>query len=269
MVKLLALAVAPGFFLMLYLYHRDRYEREPLGLVVRTFLGGALATLPVLALGRWVTQPAAHMLGIHGMGALLWQAWVEAALAEEAAKLAAVWWLAYRNPNLNEPFDGIVYAAAASLGFATLENLLYVLAGGVATGLVRAVLAVPAHAAFGVTMGYYVGRARFAPAPGRRLALWALALAVPVAMHGLYDVLAMQLEFQVAVSLLLPLVAFFWMRAVGEMAESEASSPFAPGRLRLAGPCPGCGTRLVAGGRYCHQCGRPVAGQAAVQSDLA
>jgi hypothetical protein len=81
--------------------------------------------------------------------------------------------------------DGVVYGTAASLGFAALENILYVSEGGFGLAVMRAVTAVPGHALLGVIMGFYVGRARFDPERRRR---WLrLALVIPILLHGLYD----------------------------------------------------------------------------------
>jgi RsiW-degrading membrane proteinase PrsW (M82 family) len=67
----------------------------------------------------------------------------------------------YNNKNFNEPFDGIVYAVIVSMGFATIENIIYVFQYGFATGILRLFTAVPAHAAFGILMGYFLGKAKF------------------------------------------------------------------------------------------------------------
>ncbi|MCG0239629.1 MAG: PrsW family glutamic-type intramembrane protease [Firmicutes bacterium] len=268
-VELLALAVAPGLFLLLYLYLKDRHEPEPLALVTRTFFAGALMAVPVVAVGEFVLVPAAEAMGLPG-GRLWpwWQAFVTAGLLEETCKLAAVWFVAYRNPNLNEPYDGILYAAAASLGFATIENVAYVVPqADLSVGVARAVLAVPAHAMFGVAMGYYLGRAKFKPPGLRRRLMGAAALAVPVVLHGVYDLLVQDAGDQLAFILLYPLVAFLWVRGLRQVDELLARSPFSrqPGRqVYLASRCPRCGTPLVAGARFCFHCGRPVAPEAAV-----
>jgi len=267
--ELLALAVAPGLFLLLYLYLKDHHEREPLALVTRTFFAGALMAVPVAVVGEQVLAPVAEAMSLPG-GRLWpwWQAFVAAGLLEESFKLAAVWWVAWRNPNLNEPYDAILYSAAASLGFATIENIAYVLSqSDVSVGIARAVLAVPAHAMFGVAMGYYLGRAKFKPPGLRRRLMGAAALAVPVLLHGLYDLLVLDPGDQLAFILLYPLVAFLWVRGLRQVDEHLARSPFSrqPGRqVYLASRCPRCGTPLVAGARFCFHCGRPVAPEAAV-----
>jgi RsiW-degrading membrane proteinase PrsW (M82 family) len=104
---------------------------------------------------------------------------------EEFSKFAFVRFILYRNKNFNEPFDGIVYAVMVSMGFATLENVFYVFNFGYTTGVLRMFTAVPAHATFGILMGYYLGLAKFSHTRGLILTL--VALLVPTAFHGAYD----------------------------------------------------------------------------------
>jgi RsiW-degrading membrane proteinase PrsW (M82 family) len=108
-----------------------------------------------------------------------------AAFSEELFKYLALYVVIWKSPEFNEKFDGIVYATYVSLGFAAVENLLYVMDGGMSTGLLRAITAVPAHAIFGITMGYYFGLARFYEKQARQLKIKALAF--PILLHGIYD----------------------------------------------------------------------------------
>ncbi|MGE5590370.1 MAG: PrsW family glutamic-type intramembrane protease [Bacillota bacterium] len=232
------LAIAPAAALLMFVYLRDRYEREPKRLVFIVFLTGALAILPA------VIVESALMAVWPGAG-VLYVAFVAAGLVEEGAKWAAVRLTAYRSRQFNEPMDGIVYAAAASLGFATVENLLYVGAGGVATGLTRAFLAVPGHAFFGVAMGYYLGLARFAPDPRSRRWAWSLSLGVPILLHGLYDSLLLSGN-AILPWLVLPLVAGLWFSALRQIRLAEAGSPFRPPHWRFRGVFRGWRPRLFA-----------------------
>src|SRR5262245_10398777 len=138
---LVAAAVAPAAFLLYFVYIRDRYEREPLGLVLRVYLVSLLAVIPAVILelagGAAIdrTDPGSALV----QQAVL--AFLVVALAEEGTKLAFLIWLAYRRAEFNEVYDGIVYAVAVGLGFATTENILYVFTGGsVGGGIVIAVV---------------------------------------------------------------------------------------------------------------------------------
>lgn len=274
MLILTAVAIAPGLALMIYLYTRDRYEKEPPALVVRTFAAGVVAVVPVLILDFLIAKPVGVLLiGPDEFRSRLWTAFVTAGLVEEFCKLAMVYLAAYRNPQLNEPYDAVLYAAAGSLGFATLENILYVLESGVGTGIIRALLSVPGHALFGVIMGYYLGLAKFSPDRAHRGWNMFMALLVPTMLHGLYDALAFNAEYLVAVLLLIPLMAYLWVRGLRVIRATLAVSPFRPVRLlvgtsssprpgHVIGPCLNCGRRVVREARFCHHCGIPLLSEA-------
>jgi RsiW-degrading membrane proteinase PrsW (M82 family) len=106
-------------------------------------------------------------------------------VCEELPKWIAFLFI-YRWNEFDEPLDGVVYGVALALGFATVENVLCVVRDGLATGVLRALFAVPAHALFGAVMGFYFGRAKFG-AKARARALVGFALAAAVALHGAYD----------------------------------------------------------------------------------
>lgn len=179
---LLLLAVAPGALIALYVYVRDKYEREPFGLLAWTAGLGAFAAV--------IAGPLETLFPYPEASATLLAAAVNATLVvgpiEEILKFFAVRFFAYQSVEFNEPFDGIVYCVIASMGFATLENLMYVLAHGTGVGLERAFVSVPGHAAFGAIMGYYLGRAKF-EAPANAVRLQVIGVALAALAHGLFD----------------------------------------------------------------------------------
>ena len=179
----LLLAIAPGVAICLFVYSRDRYEKEPLiGLVISFLLGMLCTFIPLLA--QWI---AGDLLGARRHIFLSYAvfAYLVVALSEEGSKFLMLRFYAYPKRIFNEPFDGIVYSVMIGMGFATVENIEYVLHYGVRTGLVRFFLSVPAHAAFAVLMGYYVGLARF----NREDAAWLMGkgLLIAVFFHGSFD----------------------------------------------------------------------------------
>ena len=155
---LLAISSAPGACIILYIYLKDKHEKEPVGLLAKSFLYGMLSILVTLVLSyplemflptdeQNVSQQAVH-------------AFILVALVEEFSKFIFVRGILYNNPHFNEPFDGIVYSVMVGMGFATVENILYVSEGGIGTAVLRMFTAVPAHATFAVLMGYYLGKAK-------------------------------------------------------------------------------------------------------------
>lgn len=168
------LAVLPSITLAAILYVNDKHEKEAHTALIWAFACGVLSIVPAVAIGL--------PLGEHGA---FFNAFISAALIEECCKFLFLRWIFYRKSYFNEPYDGIIYAAFISLGFATLENIMYVYQGGVAVAFVRMFMAVPGHAIFGVIMGYYAGLAKFNPKKENKYLLTGLGLAVLV--HGLYD----------------------------------------------------------------------------------
>lgn len=173
MLELLALAIAPALFILLYIWKKDRYEPEPLHLIAWVFFLGALSTIPALILEYPFPEGVVSSAVI-------------APVAEELVKFSVVFLVMYRHPEFDEPMDGIVYATAASLGFATVENILYVLEGGIGVGILRAVMSVPGHVIFSCIWGFALGMAKFHPESSRtRIILTGLFGAM--LLHGIYN----------------------------------------------------------------------------------
>lgn len=184
--NLIILALAPVLIIAGYIYFRDKYEKEPIKLLLFALLAGGLTVIPILFVERFL---AGFTNSFPGLLSAAWNAFVVAAFSEELFKYLALFLLIWKSPEFNEKFDGIVYAVFISLGFAAVENVLYVIQGGISTGLMRAVTAVPAHAIFGVTMGFYFGMAKFYAKQQKTLKF--KALAYPILLHGIYDFIIM------------------------------------------------------------------------------
>ncbi len=220
--NLAIIALAPVLIIALYIYVRDKYEREPLVWLLLALLGGCLITLPVIFVENALSFPLSHL---KGYPAAAWNAFVVAAFTEEVFKFAALFILFWQNREFNEKFDGIVYACFISLGFAGVENILYVTDGGVVVGLTRAFTAVPAHALFGVMMGYQFGLARFYPAERSRRLM--LALLVPALLHGIYDFILMS-GHPYLLFVFLPYLVFLWIFGFRRIRDLSRRSIFRP-----------------------------------------
>lgn len=179
---LIAAAIIPSFILMAWFHRRDR-NREPLKVLWGTAGLGVLSVIPVLIVvstyGKLI-----HSIEAPWTNGIM-TAFFSAAIPEEFFKFLVLVLFAARLRDFDEPMDGVVYGVAASLGFATIENILYVSQGGWVVAVLRAVTSVPAHALFGAVMGVYVGRAKFQPT--RRNWYLGQALFWPILLHGLYD----------------------------------------------------------------------------------
>jgi protease PrsW len=180
---LLSLALAPGIAIAIYIYLKDRHEREPIKLLLMSFFYGVLSTIITLLISWPLTKSVS--IDPTSITDQFINAFFLVALVEEFSKFLFVRFILYNNKNFNEPFDGIVYALMVSMGFATLENVLYTFQYGVTTGVLRMFTAVPAHATFGILMGYFLGLAKFTHR--RELYYASLALLVATLFHGAYD----------------------------------------------------------------------------------
>jgi protease PrsW len=191
---LLVLAIAPAVALFLFFYLRDKYQKEPLGILLATFGLGAASLVPAaltsLSLQRltgWCSDTPNLLHAFLG-------AMIIVGLVEEGAKFIVVRFYAYHRPEFDEPYDGIMYSVMAALGFATLENILYVFSNGAGAGVMRALISMPSHAFDGVLMGYFLGEAKFARNDRTGNWLSALGFALAVTAHGLYDFIVFSLD---------------------------------------------------------------------------
>jgi RsiW-degrading membrane proteinase PrsW (M82 family) len=217
-VILIIIALAPGTFLVWYFYHRDRYEPEPKLKIVRIFFLGALMVIPAAIaemLIANVTKIATHSL-LH----IFVLSFIIIAPIEELLKYFAVRRWIYNSLEFDEAMDGIVYTVSASLGFATAENLVYVVSLGTGTGITRAFLTVPGHALFGALMGSYIGRAKFNPVKETQLLTTGVVLAI--FCHGLYDFLALSRSAFSSLIILLLGILVLWTRRQLKKAERES-----------------------------------------------
>lgn len=181
---LLALAIAPGLAISLYIFFKDQYNREPRRHLVISFFLGILSAGIALIAETFLMDISRNVLPASILNTAI-QAFLFVALVEEWCKYIMVRSYAFPQPEFDEPFDGIVYAVMVSMGFATIENIGYVMEHGYPTAFLRMFLAVPAHASFAIIMGYNMGKAKFAGS--RRLAYIVKGLFWAVFWHGSYD----------------------------------------------------------------------------------
>lgn len=211
---LLFLALLPPLIFLLRLIGADANEPEPFDMILFAIGLGVISTFPA-SLVEWLLDfiPIFAMDGF--VGAAI-KSFVQVSPAEEACKLAVVLLFVWKNRNFNEENDGIVYVTASAIGFAMLENILYVFDGealtGVMTSFARALTSIPLHTFCGVIMGYYVGRARFAPTrkDANRHILKGFLIAWFI--HGLYDTFAIaNSSVNGSATLIIPLVVVLFL----------------------------------------------------------
>ncbi|MDI6718341.1 MAG: PrsW family glutamic-type intramembrane protease [Methanomicrobiales archaeon] len=210
-----AIGFAPGVFWLWYFYSRDRIEPEPRAMVARIFLYGILIAFPV-AIIEGILAGVAGILFTSAIGAFLLAVAI-APLVEEYAKFCVVRNTVYENREFSEPMDGILYGAAAALGFAAIENAWYILyaflsspVDAVTTYTFRALVSVPAHPLISSMWGFSLGQAKFGAAPNPEGAI-VRGLLLAMFFHSVFNLLASIQLFIGLVALVFFLVPILWL----------------------------------------------------------
>jgi len=204
LIILLSAAIAPGCALFSYFYLRNQMETEPRKTLFRTFIFGLLITFPIMFI-QHVMQEESLISNPFLLNAVFSSA------LEEFFKWFIIFAFVFRHVEFDDPYDGILYGAAASLGFATMENILYLLTFGIDTAFMRALLPVSSHALFGVVMGYYFGKSKFTKTNYSKEYL-ALSLLVPFFLHFAYNSILVFEDYWIY--LMTPFMLFLWWFAL-------------------------------------------------------
>lgn len=277
-----AISIIPCLIWLAFFYFQDRYDREPLPTIAKTFGLGALMTLPALILNT-VLGSIVYLVFGSALGDQVGQAtmfFLVVGPVEETLKFLAVYSYAYRRPEFDEPADGAVYSAASALGFAAAENVLYLARSSDWIILLRGPISNPGHAFFAACWGMAMSRAKSAPnLPGRRASILLAGLAAAASLHGLFDTLlalspligglavaGLVLAFMIAMFIFVEHSIISAVRRSPRRAPTELLSPPTAcercGAAGLAGkPCTNCGavirtsTSLAApAARLCQAC---------------
>ncbi len=186
---MLLLAILPGLVLFIVIWRGDKVEKEPPKLLLKIFLFGALTTISTLIIGS-LGDKLISFLDPESIIYLILENFIVVALVEEGGKFFVLKKITWNHPAFDYTFDAVVYAVTSSLGFAVVENIVYLLDGEISTAILRALLSVPGHVIYGVYMGYFYGLAKVEDTYGNReLSKNYLikALAIPALLHGFYD----------------------------------------------------------------------------------
>ncbi|WJY28611.1 MULTISPECIES: glutamic-type intramembrane protease PrsW [Sporosarcina] len=197
---LFTVAIAPSLALFSYLYLRKEITQEPSRALFQAFVYGAVMTFPILFIQHVFLEE--HVLANGFLHNTLFTGAIE-----EFFKWLVLLIFLYNNFEFDDAYDGILFGASVSLGFATVENILFLFTFGLDTAFIRALLPVSSHALFGVVMGYYYGRSKFAPGERRNRYL-ALAFLLPFLLHVTYNAI---LEIHdLWLYLMIPFMLFLW-----------------------------------------------------------
>lgn len=227
---LIKLAVLPGLIIIVYIYGKDKVEKEPMSLIIRLLILGAVSCVPVIF---WETVNDSMIAGLAQNSAAhaIAEAFFVAGLCEEACKYLFLRIGSWKDPAFNYRFDGIVYGVSVAMGFAIVENINYVMQFGIMAAYQRAFTAVPLHAFCGAVMGILYSYSKKAYIDGNRakyVGFSILAFLVPFFIHGLYDMLLM-LNTSTTYMLSYVLVIYLFVkiiRMVNKMSNEDRISGF-------------------------------------------
>ena len=187
---LFSLALVPVIIILIFIYKKDKKEKEPMGLLIGLFFAGMATVITAIIaelIGELIFEaifPENSAVGQFLLAMLI------IAPAEELGKYMVLRLITWKNKNFNYSYDAIVYAVFVSLGFAAFENVGYVFMNGLGTAIIRMFTAVPGHAADAVFMGYFYSKAKYAQLTNNKSDYSkniALTMLVPIIAHGLYD----------------------------------------------------------------------------------
>ncbi|QKS71069.1 intramembrane metalloprotease PrsW [Paenalkalicoccus suaedae] len=211
MLTIITAAIAPAVALLSFFYLKDDFEQEPVYLVVRSFIFGAILVFPILFI-QYVLSVEAPTSSV------IIDTFFYVAFTEEFFKWFILLITIFFHAEFNQRYDGIVYATAVGLGFASVENIFYIATNGLDTAIFRAIFPVTSHALFGVVMGYYFGLAKFHAK--RRIFYLALAFIIPYLLHSSYNFILVSVNRWIY--LLVPFMIFLWIFAMRKVKKANA-----------------------------------------------
>jgi len=204
---LLISSIAPALFIMYLIYSRD-LQKEPKSMLMKAFFGGILSIFIALLFAMPLSEYESSIPS--GLARSFYTSFFCAGIPEEFGKWIIFYWLIKKAKDFDQYYDGILYAIFISMGFALVENVLYVMKGGMGVAIMRAILAVPGHMLFAVPMGYYLSISKFELANEAKKHI-ALSLIIPILLHGTYDFLLFYMEAKSKInsSIVVPLFLVF------------------------------------------------------------
>lgn len=189
--NLLILSIAPTIALIIWCYLKDKYDKEPIIILSKFFILGAFISVIAIIAEDFLIDINRYS----GYSNLLYMSFIVAGLTEEGLKALVLIPNLLKEKNFNEKLDGITYSIFLSLGFATVENIIYIFfeesKTALGVGVVRGIISVPAHIMFAITMGYYISKYKFSNNVIKKREYIFMAILVPILLHGTFDFIAM------------------------------------------------------------------------------
>lgn len=220
---LLVLAIAPVATIILWIYLKDKYDKEPIHILGKFFILGILISILAIYAEEILIKTSIFTGKIY----IFYMSFIVAGVVEEGLKALALIPNLLKEKNFNERLDGIIYSVFLSLGFATVENIIYILledpTSAFEVGAIRSIISVPAHMMFGVIMGYYISKYRFTSSKVKKRKYLILSVILPILLHGLFDFILM-IQYRWSIIVFVAYIVYLWKSSLDKLDEYTNNS---------------------------------------------
>jgi len=220
--ELLILAIAPVITIVLWIYLKDKYDKEPIHILTKFFTFGVLISVLAIYIEEWFIKINIFSESMD----IFYMSFIVAGLVEEGLKSLILIPNLLKEKNFNEKLDGIIYSVFLSLGFATVENIIYMLyedpTSAFEVGVIRSIISVPAHMMFGVIMGYYISKYKFTDCKSKKRNL-ILAIILPILLHGVFDFILM-IQYRWSIIVFIAYIVYLWKISLDKLDEYTNNS---------------------------------------------
>ena len=208
-IYILILAVLPVIIFSGWIYFEDRYEKEPIFKLIEYFLLGILVSILAIVLELYFCK-----LNIFsGIGEIIYISFFVASFTEEGLKCVILIPILLKDKCFDEKLDGIIYSVFLSLGFATIENIIYLMRERLdlsfGLGIARGLISIPSHIMFAITMGYYISKYKFCNKDDKKNKYLIYAIVIPILFHGVFDFILM-IGYRWAIIVFIVYIILLW-----------------------------------------------------------
>ena len=208
-IEILVLSIAPIVACIFWIYLKDKYDREPISVLIKYFSLGILASFICIILERLLDK----LFLLQGIRYVLYTSFIVAGLTEELVKIIILIPNLIKEKYFNEKLDAIIYSVFLSLGFATIENIIYIGYESydyvIQLSLSRAIISIPAHIMFAISMGYYLGKYKFEKNKSNKIKYILMSIFIPITLHGIFDFILM-IVYRWSIVIFIVYVIFLW-----------------------------------------------------------
>lgn len=208
-INLLVLAVLPIIIFICWICLRDKYEKEPPIKLVKYFILGIIVSILAIFIEIYTNK----FNTFSGVAGLVYLAFFVTAFTEEGLKAIILIPILLKDKDFNEKLDGIIYSIFLSLGFATIENIIYIMREkfelSIQLGISRGLISIPSHIMFAITMGYYISKYKFETDKKKRKIYIACSVIVPILLHGIFDFILM-IRYRWSIIFFIVYLVFLW-----------------------------------------------------------